>query len=357
MSRAQTLTVVLLSILALGLLPREAAARCTDGEVVTTTMANGCTSRKVCVGGGYQSEGCDATGTGTCTGCGGRAGVGACTASCEVTGCNVGPELCNNCDDNGDGAIDNSWSGSNIVPLSESCNPNACSQAGTRTCISGAWTACSGCGGTAACLGCGNKSGTRACASNCSAAPLCNVGAETCNNCDDDGDGLVDESLTRNACTSQAGCGGIETCASGQYVCRFQAGTRRSCMELASNCPGSTAECRADGSSGPCQPATAGPEVCNSCDDDLDGIVDNAPGGAFGSVTRPCSNSVGACPGVHQVCELRASNGGAWLDNRWGICVGPPETCNGEDDDCDDGIDEGDVCRLESSPACVIPAD
>jgi hypothetical protein len=348
----QALSLVsVLSVLALGLLPRVAAALCNDGVVKSTTMSNGCVSKSICNGGQWESMGC--SGTKTCSGCGGKQGTQTCNEDCSVSGCNVGSEVCNNCDDNGDGSIDNGWNNYNHYSLTEACNPNACGQGGTRSCSSSGWSPCRGCGGTAACVGCGSRSGTRACAWDCTATAACNVGAEVCNNCDDDGDGLLDENLTRYACTSAAGCGGLETCVSGQYQCKYQAGTRRTCSELSASCPGSTAECRADGSSGPCQPSTARAEECNSCDDNLDGVVDNAPSGVTGSMTRPCTNSLGECPGVTQVCEVRPTNGGNWLDNRWGACVGPAETCNGEDDDCDDGIDEDDVCRTESSPACA----
>ncbi|MBZ4423157.1 hypothetical protein [Myxococcus sp. RHSTA-1-4] len=42
----------------------------------------------------------------------------------------MGPEVCNNCDDNGDGSIDNGYNNFNHYSLTESCNPNACGQGG-----------------------------------------------------------------------------------------------------------------------------------------------------------------------------------------------------------------------------------
>lgn len=331
--------------------PRTAVLACIDGTTNYTTHANGCREKRVCNDGTWESAGC--SGVVACSGCGGKQGTQTCSDSCEVDGCKVGAEICNNCDDNGDGIIDNAPTSLNYYSLTETCNPNSCGIAGTRTCTATGWSACSGCGGTVACQGCENRAGTRACSSNCSVAAGCNVGAETCNNCDDNANGQVDEEVFRNTCTSTAGCGGREKCIGGQFTCQYNTGTRRACLELTDSCPQSTAECRADGSSGPCQPPIARAEDCNSCDDDLDGVVDNLSGGGVGSITKPCSNSLGLCPGINQVCEVRPVNNGTWLNNRWTACVAPPETCNGEDDDCDDGIDEDDVCLTESSPACL----
>lgn len=351
MSRAFALLIPL-CIVAVEVLPRNANAACLEGVIDYITKPNGCREKRICNGNTWESFGC--SGTVACSGCGGRTGTQTCTDACEVTGCNVGPELCNNCDDNGDGSIDNATTSYIPHTLTDTCNPNSCGISGTKTCMASGWSSCTGCGGTVPCQGCENKTGSRACLSNCSVtATGCNVGAETCNNCDDNANGQVDEDLFRNTCSSTAGCGGREKCVGGQFICQYYTGTRRACSELTDSCPQSTAECRADGTSGPCQPTSARPEDCNSCDDDLDGVVDNIPGGGAGSLFKPCSNSLGVCPGINQVCEVRPTNNGAWLDNRWTPCIAPPETCNGEDDDCDDEIDENDVCRTESSPACI----
>lgn len=92
-------------------------------------------------------------------------------------------------------------------------------------------------------------------------------------------------------------------------------------------------------------------DVCgNSLDEDCDGSVDNgiATNGEAcacvpGVVTSCGFNNEGICRTGSQTC-----NGGAW-----GPCIGAvlplgQETCNGQDDDCDGDVDEdfnvGDVC-------------
>lgn len=278
------LLTVAVAALVIGLLPSEAHALCTDGTVQTTKLSNGCTNTKICNGGRWEDVGC--SGTVACTGCGGRAGTQTCSPDCQVAGCYVGPEVCNNCDDNGDGSIDNAWNNSNNYSLTESCNPNSCSQGGTRTCTAGGWSACSGCGGTAACVGCEGKQGARTCAANCSATP-CAVGPERCNNCDDNGDGWVDnaagssqnysytEACNPNSCSQ----GGKRTCTNGTLsaTCTGCGGTA-TCTTACGESASLTCDSQC-GVSGACMTS----ETCNNCDDDKDGIVDE------GLSCQPCS--------------------------------------------------------------------
>jgi hypothetical protein len=82
------------------------------------------------------------------------------------------------------------------------------------------------------------------------ASALCRAATETCNGCDDDGDGQIDEPgggspvLCRagevRSCTTSCGTLGTQTCSGG---------------------------CSWD----PCAAA----EICNACDDDGDGMVDD----------------------------------------------------------------------------------
>lgn len=348
MTRIPTLTYI--SLLIATTTPFTSKAACRDGVVGHVTHPNGCREQLVCNSGEWVPLGC--SGTIACTGCNGKSGTQSCSSSCEVTGCKVGLELCNNCDDDGDGVIDNSPNTPSAHSLTEACNPNACSTGGARTCTPTGWGMCNGCAGTATCTGCNNRAGTRACDSTCTTPSPCNVGMEVCNNCDDNGNGEIDENITRNTCYSTAGCVGRERCIAGQFACQYDTNMRRPCFELNDTCPQSTAACDAAGNSGPCQPAAPRPEDCNSCDDDLDGVADNAVGGGPGSLTKPCSNSLGICPGINQACEVRPINGGVWLANRWTACIAPAENCNGEDDNCNDAIDEGDICSIESTPAC-----
>lgn len=273
------LLTVMFSLVAIAtsLLPSSAAAECNDGVVKTTKLPNGCTRKVICNGGEWEEMGC--SGTLACTGCGGGAGTQACSTDCEVSGCNVGPEVCNNCDDNGDGSVDNAPNSSNIYSLKEACNPNSCSQGGMKTCTATGWSACSGCEGTASCVGCEGRQGTRTCAASCSATP-CAVGAEKCNNCDDNGDGWVDnavgspqnasytEACNPNACSQ----GGKRTCSNGTLSA--------TCTGCGGSAPCSTA-CGVATSrvcDGQCDVAAtcSTAETCNNCDDDRDGTVDEA---------------------------------------------------------------------------------
>ncbi len=111
----------------------------------------------------------------------------------------MGAEVCNNCDDNADGYVDNAaWTAQHST-LTQSCNPSNCSVGGSQTCAWGAWGACGGCGGTATCAhGCGGT-GAVSCGASCQPSGAC-VRAETCNDCDDDADGIEDDSLSCQPC-------------------------------------------------------------------------------------------------------------------------------------------------------------
>lgn len=84
--------------------------------------------------------------------------------------------------------------------------------------------------------------------------------------------------------------------------------------------------CMADGLSD-CDAGFAAPEECNGEDDDCNGTIDDVV--SLGDCEK--SNAYGTCRGKY-VC----SEGGL-------TCSAPlpaPETCNGQDDDCDGGVDE-----------------
>lgn len=82
-------------------------------------------------------------------------------------------------------------------------------------------------------------------------------------------------------------------------------------------------------------------ESCNGSDDDCDGIVDNGytciPGATRACSTRCGSNSIQTCGAS---CE-------------WEPCNPGPEVCNGRDDDCDGGRDTGFVCAVGEFSRCV----
>lgn len=197
---------------------------CVDGSVESCPLENGCGGVHECVGEAWTVCHCGFQpwapgGTGECESkCDGERGLAVCDAQCrEVVGCMTGacftcgertpghlvcpsgastalcvaPEDCNGCDDDQDGVIDNAPGNPKANTLETSCNPNSCSVGGTATCTDGKWGVCSGCSGLGTCTVCGGST-TFDCSQGCDGA--C-VRPEQCNQCDDDGDGVLDNGL------------------------------------------------------------------------------------------------------------------------------------------------------------------
>jgi hypothetical protein len=160
-------------------------------------------------------------------------------------------------------------------------------------------------GGHACITSCGTV-GTRSCSNTCSfSAQVCR-GTETCNGCDDDADGVRDDGLGP----------------SGSTVCYL--GQTRSCSRPcgAASVSG-TQRCLADCSGWSDCTAT---EICNGCDDDGDGSVDNGFFCPQNQLTF-CTTSCGT-PG-QRVCNATCT---AHTD---ADCRALSESCNFCDDDGD----------------------
>jgi hypothetical protein len=276
------------------------------------------------------------------------------TQTCGITGqwgaCKGGvtptAELCDGKDNDCDGSIDENFSNKG-----KSCTvgKGACQRTGTYICNSA-------------------QSGT-----------TCNAKAglaskETCNNKDDDCDGLIDESLARSCYTGKTGTKGVGVCKGGSQTCKAGVWstcsgqvtpTTEKCDGKDNDCDGSTDEtwklglkcsvgkgaCSRIGSticnktqSGTQCSAVAGspsPELCDGIDNDCDGSIDET----YTNKGKSCTVGKGICvrTGTY-ICKKDKS--GTTCNATPGTPV--TETCDGKDNDCDGLTDEGTFgpCRI-----------
>ncbi|RKH06291.1 hypothetical protein D7V97_22745 [Corallococcus sp. CA053C] len=113
--------------------------------------------------------------------------------------------------------------------------------------------------------------------------------------------------------------------------CEVTSTSKRACSCGATGA--GTQMCLGNGSFGVCRSSQSPtPEMCNSCDDDLDGIVDNiAPQGCSTNKPGACSTGRLACTSGAYVCQQ--------------IIFPSLETCDGLDSDCDGVRDEDEFGR------------
>ena len=160
---------------------------------------------------------------------------------------------------------------------------------------------------------------------------------EACNALDDDCNGVVDDLLLQGngpSCQSQGICfGTLPACVGGAWLCAYPTDYEEeesSCDDLDNDCDGLVDEglTNACGLCGALQP-----ELCDGLDNDCDGETDEelSLGDGLTCLTAGvCADAVAVCEGAE-----------GWRCD-YGPDYEPDETlCDGLDNDCDDQVDDG----------------
>jgi uncharacterized protein (TIGR03382 family) len=191
---------------------------------------------------------------------------------------------------------------------------------------------------------------------------------ELCNGIDDDCDLAIDEDFPDkgDACTNgeQGVC--LEN---GVMVCDFPpdtsgSGSRTVCNAATGTVPGTLTEicnledddCDAKVDEAPAAPCSClGFEICNGVDDDCDTLIDQAP---IQGVGVTCGTDVGLCEFGTVQCVDPDTNPvtiDSALACTGGVFAAPSDPCDGDDNDCDNSIDEdfGAECYPGATVGCT----
>ncbi|MCE9576020.1 MAG: hypothetical protein K8W52_22905 [Deltaproteobacteria bacterium] len=252
--------------------------------------------------------------------------TGECTAGTTVCSFGVlfcvgsiggGSEVCNNLDDDCNGVVDNGFNKQTDPQHCGSCSPCVLDHA-TPGCSNGGCTVASCAFGY---VNLDNVAGN-GCEYSCIA-----TGAETCDNADNDCDGVVDDGF--NVMTDKNNCG---SCGN---QCSF---TNAAASCVMGGCVMGTCAANfydldnnpATGCEYGCVKTNGGVEICDGQDNNCDGVIDNGNpggGGSCGTNTGECTAGTLNCVGGALVCQ--------------GQVTGNSETCNNLDDDCNGVVDNG----------------
>jgi hypothetical protein len=287
-----------LVLLGLALLAGDAWATCYPEGGTKTCSSGYCKGITTC---DVYWGPCEFTGesTGPCTVCG-RSGTRRCDSNGNLLGSTctayrAADDICNGCDDDGDGQVDEDY-----VP-SGTCDPQQNGCLGKYHCINGQlacrvtvgtqWLSCADT--------CDGYSAKRWCKEDGTLGPCIRdtVAPESCNGCDDDRDGTVDNAPNQGPST-----------------------LTRSCIGPGGACPGSTEACVNGSWSGVC---TAPPEVCNGLDDDCDGSIDES--NVCRADSLACSCTPTTCAAQGRSCGTLPDGCGGTLS--CGAC-GSGQMCN-----------------------------